>query len=162
MPRPRPLDEPSIPVLLRHARPAYSSAMRTALAEAGFGDIPNNGLYLLGGLARQSGGLPLSQLIEDLNVSKQIAGQLVDTLVTRRYLSREVDKDDRRRLTIALTGRGRAAAKVLAGARAQVDAQLLSRVGAKDLERVRRALFVLIDIGRKRHSKKSVYSAARG
>jgi DNA-binding MarR family transcriptional regulator len=77
------------------------------------------------------------------------AGQLVDTLVTRGYLKRDIDSEDRRRLTIGLTERGRAAAKVLSAAGATIDAALLLRIGPKDLERARRALFVLVEIGRK-------------
>jgi hypothetical protein len=51
--------------------------------------------------------------------------------------------------TIGLTERGRAAAKVLAAAGATVDNELTSRVGPKDIERARRVLFALVDIGRK-------------
>jgi DNA-binding MarR family transcriptional regulator len=145
-----PLDDVAMPVLLRHARTAYGTAMRTALAEAGYDDIPKNGHYVIGGLAGQAGGRPLGQLIDELQLSKQAAGQLVDTLVTRGYVSRDVDPEDRRKLTIALTERGRAAAKAQAAARAAVDAQLLSRVGPKDVERTRRTLSVLIAIDHER------------
>jgi DNA-binding MarR family transcriptional regulator len=136
--------------LLRHARLPYAISMRTALEAAGFDDIPKNGLHVIGGLARQSDAHPLSRLIADLRLSKQASGQLVDTLVTRGYLNREVDPDDRRRLTIGLTERGRAAAKVLAAAGATVDGELLARIGPNDLASARQALFVLVDIGRKR------------
>ncbi|NWO68016.1 hypothetical protein GY966_24405, partial [Escherichia coli] len=46
------LDEPAIqiplPALLRHARHTYGAAMRAALAEGGYDDIPGNGLYVIG------------------------------------------------------------------------------------------------------------------
>ena len=58
-------------------------------------------------------------------------GQLVDTLVARRYLNRSVDPDDRRRLTITLTERGLAAATVIRSAVDEVDAGLIGRVGAE-------------------------------
>ena len=67
----------------------------------------------------------------------------------RGYLKREVDGEDRRRLTIGLTERGRAAAKVLAGAGVTVDDELMSRVGTEDIEGARRVLFALVAIGRK-------------
>lgn len=142
-------DAIAMPALLRHARTAYAVAMRTALAEAGYGDIPKNGLYVIGGLALQAGTHPLSRLIEDLRLSKQAAGYLVDMLVTCGYLDRQVDSVDRRRLTIDLTQRGRGAAKVLIAAGATVDAELLSRVEPQDVERTRRTLLVLVDIGRR-------------
>jgi DNA-binding MarR family transcriptional regulator len=122
--------------------------MRKALDEAGYDDIPGNGLYVIGGLALGAEDVPLGQLIKELRISKQAAGQLVDTLVTRGYLERSVDKDDRRKLTVTLTERGKAAAATQGAAREKVDAELLAGVGLDDVNRTRRTLAVLIDIGR--------------
>jgi len=140
-------EEIGLPVLLRHARTTYGAAMRQALDEAGYDDIPGNGLYVIGGLALDLPEIPLSQLIKELRISKQAAGQLVDTLVTRGYLARATDKDDRRKLTVTLTERGRAAAAIQSAAREKVDAELLASVGPDDIRRTRRTLAVLIDIG---------------
>ena len=126
--------------------------MRRALAEAGYDDIPGNGLYLIGGLALEREDIPLGQLIKELRVSKQAAGQLVDTLVTRGYLDRAADKVDRRKLTVTLTERGRAAAATQAAAREKVDAELLAAVGQEDVSRTRRTLAVLCDIGRQQEA----------
>jgi len=140
-------EEVALPVLLRHARAAYGAAMRKALAEAGYDDIPGNGLYVIGGLALDREDIPLSQLIRELRVSKQAAGQLVDTLVNRGYLDRQMDKNDRRKLTVTLTERGRAAAGVQSAAREKVDAELLGCVGQEDISRTRRTLAVLANLG---------------
>src|SRR5215831_19985074 len=129
-----------MPVLLRHARNTYGAAMRQALAEAGYDDIPGNGLYVIGGLALDREDIPLGQLIRELRISKQAAGQLVDTLVTRGYLDRAIDKEDRRKLTVTLTERGREAAAIQAAAREKVDAELLAAVGQKAIEATRRTL----------------------
>jgi hypothetical protein len=80
-----------MPALLRHARTTYGSAMRTVLAEAGYDDSPRNGLHSLAGLAMEVPDVPLGQLIVELGVSKQAAGQLVDALVQRGYLDRAPD-----------------------------------------------------------------------
>jgi DNA-binding MarR family transcriptional regulator len=136
-----------LPALLRHARNTYGVAMRRALDEAGYDDVPKNGLYVIGGLAMGAGGVPLGQLIRELRISKQAAGQLVDTLVTRGYLERAVDPEDRRKLTVTLSERGRAAAAAQAAAREKVDAALAAIVGADDIQCTRRALAALIDIG---------------
>lgn len=144
------LEDVVIPALLRHARNTYGSAMRQALAEAGYDDIPGNGLYVIGGLALNRADIPLGQLILELHLSKQAAGQLVDTLVTRGYLDRAPDKEDRRKLTVALTERGRAAAAVQGAARDKIDAELLARVGEDDVNRTRRTLAALIEIGHPR------------
>src|SRR3954466_11031173 len=100
----------SIPALLRHARDTYGKAMRAALAREGYDDIPANGLYVIGGLGMDDGGVPIRQLVSQLRISKQAAGQLVDTLVLRGYINRDPDEKDRRQLIVTLTERGRAAA----------------------------------------------------
>lgn len=135
-----------MPALLRHARTAYGLAMRQALADAGYDDVPKNGLYVIGGLAIGAGDVPLAVLIRDLRLSKQAAGQLVDTLVSRGYLARTVDEQDRRRLVVTLTDRGRAAAATQATARQRVDAELLAKVGPQCIEQTRIALMALTDM----------------
>ncbi|HEY5347742.1 MAG TPA: MarR family transcriptional regulator [Rhizomicrobium sp.] len=140
-----------IPALLRHARTTYGGAMRRALIEAGYDDIPGNGLYVIGSLALE--GFPLGQVIRQLNVSKQAGGQLVDVLVLRGYLERAVDPEDRRKLTVTLTERGHAAAAIQRAAREKIDAELLARVGAEALSHTRRALGALIEMGRQEEAE---------
>lgn len=135
-----------LPALLRHARSAYGSAMRGALEDAGYSDVPKNGLYVIGGLALGADDVPLAVLIRDLRISKQSAGQLVETLVSRGYLARAVDEKDRRRLVVTLTDRGRAAAATQAAARERVDAALLTKVGAHCIEQTRVALLALTEM----------------
>jgi DNA-binding MarR family transcriptional regulator len=142
-------DQVSIPALLRHARNTYGKAMRAALEEAGFDDIPANGLYIVGGLAIEEREVPLRQLVKELGITKQGAGQLVDALVMRGYLSRAVDENDRRQLIVTLTERGRAAAEAQNKARERIDAELVKRVGQDDVHAARRALGALIDMRRK-------------
>lgn len=137
-----------LPALLRHARYTYGRAMRAALEEAGFGDIPANGLYVIGGLALNREETGLGDLIRDLRISKQAAGQLVDQLVLRGYLDRQVDGNDRRRLTISLTERGRAAAATQGAARDRIDAELHARVGDEAIGQARRVLGTLCEMGR--------------
>ena len=120
--------------------------MRRALEEAGYDDIPKNGLYVIGGLALGAGDVPLAALIRDLRISKQAAGQLVDTLVNRGYLARTIDEQDRRRLIVTLTDRGRAAAATQTAARERVDAELLAKVGPQCVEHTRIALAALTEM----------------
>lgn len=149
MPDPAPwYDIISIPALLRHARNTYGTAMRRALEQAGYDDIPKNGLYVIGGLALGAGDAPLSALGRDLHLSKQSAGQLVDALVTRGYLERAEDPQDRRKLVVTLTARGHAAAAAQATASKRIDALLVERVGQANVGKLRQALAALVGIGR--------------
>jgi DNA-binding MarR family transcriptional regulator len=133
---------------LRHARSTYGTAMRRALEQAGYDDIPKNGLYVIGGLALGAGDAPLSALVRDLHLSKQSAGQLVDALVTRGYLERAEDPQDRRKLVVTLTARGHAAATAQATASRRIDALLAERVGQANVGKLRQALAALVGIGR--------------
>ncbi len=138
-------DDVAVPALLRAARTTYGSAIRAALENAGCDDVPSNGAYVIGAIARS--GAPLGRVIRELGVSKQAAGQLVDTLVTRGYLDRSVDPEDRRRLTISLTERGYAAAGEIRAAVERVDADVLARVGPEYVAHTRATLAALIDAG---------------
>src|SRR6202012_1136184 len=137
-----------IPALLRHARTTYGEAMRTALAEAGYDDIPANGLYVIGGLALGAGDVPLGALVRELKASKRAAGQLVNILVLRGYLERTPDPDDRRKLTVTLTERGKAPAAVQTAMRQRIDAALATRVGEETVNHGRRMLAALVAMGR--------------
>ena len=146
VPRRSPADEVPFPALLRSARNAYGAAIRRALSEAGFVDMPRSGPYVIGAISRSSA--QLAEIIEGLGVTKQAAGQLVDTLVLRGYIDRSVDSEDRRRLTVALTARGRAAAAITRATVERLDAELLKRVGAERLAHARATLFALHELSR--------------
>jgi DNA-binding MarR family transcriptional regulator len=133
-------EDMSLPAMFRFARNTYGVAMRRALEAAGYDDIPGNGLYVIGGLAKGADGVPLGQLIKELRTSKQAAGQLVDALVLRGYLQRVPDETDRRKMSVSLTERGRAAAVVQTQAREKIDAELLAGVGQEAVTQMRRAL----------------------
>ena len=139
-------NEIAFPVLLRHARGAYGMAIAKALAAVGFDDIPKNGHYVIGGLAVEEVEIPLSQLIKELRTSKQAAGQLVDTLVLRGYLDRKADPNDRRKLSVTLTERGRAVAEVQRKAIREVDAELQKRVTPEEICHARKVLHTLIQM----------------
>lgn len=120
------------------ARRALVARVRAELVEAGFDDLPRTSALYLDHLER--GPLPLSELVERARVPKQLASQVVDTLVTRGYAQRTADPDDRRRVTVALTPRGLAAAEVAREAAAALRDELVERVGP---DRVADALEVL-------------------
>jgi DNA-binding MarR family transcriptional regulator len=111
-----------IPALLRGSRGAYGHAVRANLAAGGFDDLPANGPFVLGGIANH--GATAGDLVRQLGVSRQAASQLIDTLVLRGYLEREPDPEDRRRMRIELTDRGRAAAAAVRAGVEAVDDEL--------------------------------------
>jgi DNA-binding MarR family transcriptional regulator len=134
----------AIPALLRAARGTYAISIRERLIEAGFDDMPRNAPFVLGGMANRRGSI--AGLIRELDVSKQAASQLIDTLVVRGYLSRDVDPADRRRMSIALTERGLAAATAVRDGVADIDARLAEICGPRQIAGLRAGLIALRQI----------------
>ena len=141
---PRPEEQVVIPALLRAARGAYARSVMNELAAAGYDDLPRNAPFVLGGM-HNHGGSP-GDLIRRLGVSKQAASQLIDTLVVRGYLERRPDAEDRRRLSIELTDRGRAAALAVRRGVESVDAELESMLSPGQLAGLRAGLEALTTI----------------
>jgi DNA-binding MarR family transcriptional regulator len=140
-----------LPVLLGEGRLTYGRAIRRAYAEAGFDDIPKLGPRLLGGIRRFGGSVgSVGDVARDFGVSKQAASKLIDTLVIRGYLERGVDPADRRRLTLELTERGRAAADAGWAASERIDRELHAAVGAEAIVQMRETVGALVALGRPR------------
>ncbi len=137
-------DEVGIPPLLRAARGSYGHAIRLELAEAGFDDLPRNSAYVLGGIVNHGG--TAGQLVRQLGVSKQAASQLIDTLVLRGYLTRTEDPQDRRRITVEVTERGRAAADAVRKGVEAVDGELSGLISAEEMAGLRAGLVALCTI----------------
>jgi DNA-binding MarR family transcriptional regulator len=144
-------DEANIPALLRAARGSYGNAVRASLAASGFDDLPRNGPFVLGGMANH--GASVADLIDALDVSKQAASQLIDALVVRGYLTREVNPDDRRRLSIELTERGKAAAGAVRAGVEAVDAELAAIISADQYAGLRAGLTALAQIKERQHRR---------
>ncbi len=138
------LDDIVIPALLRSARGSYGQAIRRRLFGAGFDDMPHNGPFVLGGMANH--GMTPENLIRALGISKQAASQLIDVLVVRGYLNRSVNPDDRRRMMLELTERGRAAAAAVQDGIRWVDGELTKVLTPEEIHTLRKGLAALSDI----------------
>jgi DNA-binding MarR family transcriptional regulator len=105
--------------------------------------MPPNGGYVLGLLEN---GRALSEVIAEMGFSKQRASQLVDTMVVRGYVERTVDADDRRRVTLTLTERGRAASEVVYHTVVEIDKRLIAAVGAERVAHTKETLAALVEL----------------
>ncbi len=134
-------DEIVFPSLLRAARGAYGRVIQSRLTAAGFEDVPRNGAFVLGGMANHGGSA--AYLVRELGVTKQAASQLIDTLVMRGYLERAINPNDRRRMTIDVTERGRAAAGIVRAGVLAVDAEVAGMITPAELAGLRAGLEAL-------------------
>jgi DNA-binding MarR family transcriptional regulator len=114
------------------------------LAAQGITDLPRSGGFVIAFLA--TGSDSVEEILRGLGVTKQALSQLVDALVTRGYVVRDEHPDDRRRIVLRLTERGRlAAAAVVAGAKI-VDDLLRRQMSDAELVAMRKGLAVLGEI----------------
>lgn len=97
-------DSADLPVLVLRMATQLIDAIQDGVATRGFTDVrPSHGFAF----ARIStGDATASDLADHLGVSKQAAGQLVDQLVDRGYVTREADPADGRARLLRLTPRG--------------------------------------------------------
>jgi len=141
-------DEIVIPALLRAARGAYQASIRARLEAAGFGDVPRNGAFVLGGMAHH--GAPVEALVRDLGGRRPSVMGMLDTLVERGYLDAGGPGG------LEVTDRGRAAAAAVRSGIEAVDAELAARLSPEGIAGLRRGLLALIEI------REETEEAARG
>jgi DNA-binding MarR family transcriptional regulator len=95
------------------------------------------------GFLNRHEGASLSQVADHIGLTLPSMSKLVDGLVGRKLVEREFNRQDRRRVTLALTGRGRA---ILQAARTPTQAhlaQVLSALTPDERATVVRAMQVL-------------------
>jgi DNA-binding MarR family transcriptional regulator len=122
----------SIPELMRLARGSYKRAVDIQLAADGLEDLDEESIP-----AR----------IEGLGIKPRQFTQLVDTLVLRGYLTREIDPAGGE-VSLALTERGRAANEASSAGCSYVDQELERRLSEAEMAGLRRGLAVLGEIKR--------------
>jgi DNA-binding MarR family transcriptional regulator len=133
----------SIPELMRVARGSYKRAVDIQLAAQGLEDLPTASGYLLAYLANDEESMP--ERIEGLGIKQREFRQLVDTLVLRGFLTREIDPADGK-VSLALTERGHAANEASFEGASYVDRELERRLSEAEMAGLRRGLAVLGEI----------------
>lgn len=84
------------------------------------------------------------QLAERVDIDPRNCVPIVDSLVERGLLSRQVDHTDRRRRDLCLTKKGRQLAAKLEAVNAEIEATLMSPLGPKDRAALHRMLITII------------------
>jgi DNA-binding MarR family transcriptional regulator len=133
----------SIPELMRVARGTYKRAVDIQLAAGGLEDLPTSSGYLLAYVA--SGEVSVPEMIEGLGIKKREFRQLVDTLVLRGYIARNLDPTSHEE-SLSLTERGLAANEATFEGCNYVDKELERRLSEPELAGMRRGLVVLGEI----------------
>ena len=136
--------EYATPTLMRSARGAYAQSIREQLHAIGIDDLPRNGVFILAGIDPSGG--PRHDLPSELGVTKQAVSLVIDVLVNRGYLQRSPDAEDRRRVVLELTERGREVVDAAMRGVEAVDRQQEQRVSGPQIEAMRAALIALTEV----------------
>ena len=87
----------------------------------------------------------VGRLAELLGVSRQAASKLADEMVSRGYLLRASDPQDRRRTRLRLSAKGRRVRERAAAESAAIEAELREAVGDREVDGLRHALLAFIE-----------------
>jgi len=141
-------DFPDLPVLVLRAASQLVDAIQEGVAARGFTDVrPSHGFAF----ARiSSGDATASDLAEHLGVTKQAAGQLVEQLVDRGYVTREADPTDARARLLRLTDRGWACTRAADDAAREAVEQWRDRLDPATYAALGTALRTVVTPGRLR------------
>lgn len=91
-------------------------------------------------------GVDLGGLASALSISASAASQQVEKLVERGMLSRQPDLNDRRRLSLELTERGRLATRAISSAAHEYLEQLLDNLNDDELAELHRVLSHILEL----------------
>jgi len=95
------------------------------------------------GYLKGSAGASLSDVAEFLGLGAPTTSKLIDDLVQQEIVRRETASDDRRRVTLHVTPRGRRALDVVRGPAVAELAQRLAPLAAEDRATIARAMELL-------------------
>jgi DNA-binding MarR family transcriptional regulator len=117
---------------------ALLAEFRTELEAAGYADLrPTHGCIFR--FVREDG-MRLTDLATMAGMTKQSVGEIVDDLVTRGYVERIPDPNDRRAKLISLTEKGEQAQRVGFGLFAKIESRWAARYGPDRLAAMRELL----------------------
>ena len=136
--------ELAMPTLMRSARGAYAQSIRAELQAIGVDDLPRNGAFILAGIDPSGG--PRPDLASALGVTKQAVSLVIDALVNQGHLDRPPDPDDRRRVDLELTERGREVVGAVFRGVEAVDRQLAASMSREQIDAMRTVLAALTEI----------------
>ena len=132
--------------LLAKAMQRWNELLAERFSARGYGDVrPSYGSVLLP--LFEEDGLRMGELARRARLSKQTMTEMVRRLERDGLVERRTDPSDGRASLIFLTPRSRAFEPVAAGALAELDRLVRSRLDAERVEELKAALRDLLDLG---------------
>jgi DNA-binding MarR family transcriptional regulator len=133
-----------LPTLVSLTGPAVVTRLLQRIADAGHvGVKPSHG-YVIQRLVEDQP--TIGALAESLGMTQQGASKQVNDLEQLGYVERVSDKDDLRVRYVRLTGKGRAVLEAGRQARADLEREVVARVGQRKVNAAKASLVALLDV----------------
>ena len=148
MSRPKRSRDAQLPLLgglLRLCHQELVNEVGRQLAAAGMGDVRPAQYAVCQQLAGHPAGLRLTELAAYAGITKPSMSALVDGLSRSGYVERVADARDQRAQLVRFTTRGQAFAKTAFRAVIRFERAWAERVGAREVDTLRRILRALVD-----------------
>jgi DNA-binding MarR family transcriptional regulator len=129
------MPEPDLGILLALAYQEFVTELHEDLGTQGFADLARSDGYVFRALDAEP--LTTSALAERLGVTKQGAGQLVEDMTRRGYLTSRPDPSDGRARLLELSGRGRGALTAASDFHRRYEQRLARRHGRAHVDTMR-------------------------
>jgi DNA-binding MarR family transcriptional regulator len=139
------LQLPLLGGLLRLCHQELLNEVVRALDEAGMGDVRPAQYAVCQQLGANPEGLRLTELAAYAGITKPSMSALVDGLEQSGYVERVPDERDQRAQLVRFTARGRAFSSAALRAVTRFERVWADRIGARDLEALRRILRTIIE-----------------
>jgi DNA-binding MarR family transcriptional regulator len=140
MSRPQPPDLPPgrLAAALLAASAWFDAALLARLAASGGPSLsPNRSRAFL---AMSAGPVRVSDMARELDISRQAAHKLLDTLAADDLVERHIDQRDQRAHVVSLTSRGLAVARAAGAILRELEEELTERIGSEHVDALREAL----------------------
>lgn len=129
-------------ILLGLAYQRFVDALNAHLRQSGFADLGTSFGYVLRALAAEA--LTATQLGTRLQLTPQGAAKIVDDMVRRGYVERQVDPGDRRARRLVLAPRGQQALAAARAFHAAFERRLAATCGSERVRDLRLTLEALV------------------
>jgi DNA-binding MarR family transcriptional regulator len=136
---------PLLGALLRLCHQELLNSLNRELADAGCSDVSQAQYAVCQQLRGHPDGLRITQMAAYAGITKPSMSVLVDGLERSGYVERVADPSDQRAQRVRFTARGRHFAETAMRAVTRVERHWAERVGARDVEALRRILRALVD-----------------
>jgi len=136
---------PRLGALLRLCHQEIVNEVTRHLREEGMGDLRPAQFAVCQQLAGHPEGLRLTELASYAGITKPSMSALIDGMERSGYVERLVDERDQRAQLVRFTERGRDASQSALRAVLRVERGWVERVGARDIDTLRRILLALVD-----------------